>query len=110
MTASMTIAQHNDAFRKEPTRHKGQMFITAGIQGKGDAFLRKVMHAVTSFDDFTTDNDPHGEHDFGSVEVDGKKVFFKFDYYDNTLKWGSPDPSDPEVTTRVLTIMFSHEY
>ena len=47
---------------------------------------------------------PNEEHDFGSFEADGHKIFFKIDYYD------SPDPSDPAVTNRVITIMLAEEY
>ncbi|MEQ8826157.1 MAG: DUF3768 domain-containing protein, partial [Parvibaculum sp.] len=62
------------------------------------------------FDDFTPDNDPHGEHDFGSVRIDENAIFWKIDYYDRSMEAGSPDPADPEVTTRVLTIMLADEY
>ena len=31
-------------------------------------------------------------------------MFFKIDYYDRSLNGHSPDPADPTVTTRVLTI------
>jgi hypothetical protein len=56
------------------------------------------------YDDFCHANDPHEEHDFGSFEVDGHTIFFKIDYYDSTLTVHSPDPSDPAVTKRVITI------
>jgi hypothetical protein len=51
-----------------------------------------------------------GEHDFGSFEVGHRKLFWKIDYYDPTLAFGSDDPSDPAKTARVLTIMLAEEY
>ena len=54
--------------------------------------------------------DPYEEHDFGSFEADGHKIFFKIDYYHSTLTVHSPDPSDPAVTNRVITIMLAEEY
>tara|TARA_Y100000815_G_C12948051_1_gene351839 strand:- start:59 stop:265 length:207 start_codon:yes stop_codon:yes gene_type:complete len=68
------------------------------------------MKAVAEFNDFTSDNDPYGEHDFGTLTVGGRRINWKIDYYDNDLKYGSPDPADPSVTTRVLTIMLASEY
>ena len=55
-------------------------------------------------------NDPYGAHEFGAVDVAGEKVFFKVDAYDANLEYGSPDPADPSVTTRVLTILLASEY
>ena len=40
----------------------------------------------------------------------GERYFFKIDYYDKNTEFGSPDPADPAVTTRVLTIMRADEY
>jgi hypothetical protein len=66
---------------------------------------------VRSFSAFDRDNDPHAEHDFGSFESDGEQFFFKIDCYAaNDMESGSEDPSDPEQTTRVLTIMRADEY
>jgi Protein of unknown function (DUF3768) len=64
---------------------------------------------------FTEDNDPHGEHDFGSLDYEGKRIFWKVDYYDRASfgtgrDMGSEDPSDPAKTLRVLTIMLASEY
>ena len=56
------------------------------------------------------DNDPHGEHDFGSFELCGRKLFWKIEYYDPDLQHGSEDPADPAKTMRVLTVMLAEEY
>jgi hypothetical protein len=69
-----------------------------------------VLQKVRSFNEFGADNDPHGEHDFGSFKIDGETFFFKIDYYSSDMQGGSEDPSDPEKTTRVLTIMFASDY
>ena len=73
--------------------------------------LHSVMDKLlATFDDFCQANDPHGEHDFGSFEAEGHTIFFKIEYYDRAMSFGSPDPSDPSVTTRVITIMLAEEY
>ncbi len=99
----------NDAFRTGPS-DDGMIVITAGIRELGSDFLAEVTAAVAAFDKFTADNDPHGEHDFGALDMQGEKVFWKFDYYDLSLSAHSPDAADPAVTRRVLTIMLAHEY
>ena len=43
-------------------------------------------------------------------DMQAETIFWKFDYYDVDLQMHSPDPSDPTVTTRVLTIMLADEY
>jgi len=85
-----------------------RVIITVGVQALGnvDAVLRQVQ----LFDAFTTDNDPYGEHDFGSITLEGTTCFWKIDYYDLDLHMHSPDPSDQTVTARVLTIMLAEEY
>jgi hypothetical protein len=88
----------------------GRMVVTAGIAALGEHALRTILQLVASFDSFDESNDPYGEHDFGQVCADGQVVFFKLDYYDNELCLQSPDPADPRVTQRVLTIMLRSEY
>ncbi|RRN63490.1 DUF3768 domain-containing protein [Caulobacter sp. 602-1] len=84
--------------------------MTAGVQCLGLAFVGAATFAVRSFERFDEANDPHGEHDFGALVVQGRKLFWKIDYYDLDMTHGSPDPSDPAVTRRVLTIMLASEY
>lgn len=88
----------------------GRIMVTQGISGLGSEMTRSVLTAVATFDDFSPDNDPYGEHDFGAFEIDGYKFFWKIDYYDKALAAGSPDPSDVAVTARVLTVMLAEEY
>ena len=65
---------------------------------------------MAKFSEFSADNDPHDEHDFGSFDLVGRKFFWKIDCYDKELLNGSEDPGDPERTTRVLTLMLACEY
>ena len=108
-TKTDIIRRLNDTLRTGDSTD-GKIMITSGVQALGAEFILAARQAVTAFDDFSEDNDPHGEHDFGSLEVAGQKLFFKLDYYDLDLKAHSPDAADPEVTTRVLTIMLASEY
>jgi hypothetical protein len=84
--------------------------VTAGVQALGGDGVAVLVAAVRDFEDFTADNDPHGEHDFGTVEHEGVRYFWKVDAYDPSTTYASPDPADPHVTQRVLTIMRADEY
>ena len=84
--------------------------LTCGVAALGPVIVARVMQRVVTFADFNPDNDPHGEHDFGSFEAEEHKIFFKIDYFDKALTYGSPDAADPAVTERVLTIMLASEY
>ncbi|HFD86326.1 MAG TPA: DUF3768 domain-containing protein [Gammaproteobacteria bacterium] len=88
----------------------GSVVLTVGIQALSDEWRAAIVDQISRFDDFTEENDPHGEHDFGSLEVAGSKIFWKIDYFDLKLKWHSPDAANPDVTHRVLTIMLASEY
>jgi hypothetical protein len=98
----------NDSLRKTMTG--GRVYMTAGVDALPSDVKAMVVRRVSTFSDFTADNDPHGEHDFGSFEVSGRKVFFKIDYFDAAMEFGSEDPADATKTTRVLTIMLAEEY
>lgn len=102
------IRELNDTLRT--TLVGGEITLTAGVAMLDGDIIREITHALQTYDDFTDDNDPYGEHDFGTMTVKGHEVIFKIDYFDMSLKYHSPDPSDPEVTIRVLTIMLAEEY
>lgn len=97
------IAVLNDEFRKAIPM---SVTITNGVYGLSD--LHGLMQAVRDFDRFTEDNDPYGEHDFGSLEWHSETVFWKIDYYDQALQYGK-DPLDLECR-RVLTVLLASEY
>lgn len=103
------IARLNDALRHGEVE-KATVVVTVGVQSLGEDFMTKAAHAVIWFNDFTEDNDPHGEHDFGSFEIRGEKLFWKIDPFDLKLECLSPDAANPALTHRVLTIMLASEY
>lgn len=102
------IRKLNDILRT--TWLTGTVTMTSGIKSLPEETQSQIAEAVQGFSTFTADNDPHGEHDFGSLSVNEHKVFWKIDYYDQRMEYASPNPVDPEVTNRVLTIMLADEY
>jgi hypothetical protein len=98
----------NDDFRRSFVG--GLVVITAGVEAMPAEQRKSLLANVRAFDVFTEDNDPRGEHDFGAIDEGDVRYFWKIDYYDRATKFGSPDPADPGVTTRVLTIMRADEY
>lgn len=89
---------------------KGNHLYTRGIIALGAEAQIIIAAKVRDFDSFSEDNDPHGEHDFGSLNYEGQKIFWKIDCYDTEYQYGSADPADPTKTRRVLTVMLASEY
>ena len=107
------IAAQNDAFRASLGRDltiPGQIVFTHGINDKGSKFGKAALMAVQNFNAFTEDNNPHRERDFGAIEIEGETVFWKIDLYDAELRAYTPEPANPAVTRRVLTVMLASEY
>lgn len=102
------IRNLNDGLRR--FARSGIIYMTAGVQALGDSGIAEALIAMRDVDAFTPDNDPYDEHDFGAFRSAGERMFWKIDYYDRDRRYGSPDPADPDVTTRVLTIMLASEY
>lgn len=98
----------NDAFRT--TFRGGRACMSSQVASLPDDIRMEIFEKVQTFDGFDEDNDPYGEHDLGAVDIAGHRVFWKIDYYDAEGVYGSKDPANPDVTTRVLTIFFADEY
>jgi len=103
-----SLARLNDMLRTKGIG--GEIYATPGITNLSHSLRARVLKAIMEFDEFGVGNDPYGEHDFGSVEIDGQSFFFKIDAYDKELKFASEDPFDPSKTRRVMTIMRADEY
>jgi hypothetical protein len=102
------IRRLNDEFREG--RVGGMIVVTPGVRGLPPEQLAEALQAVQAFTTFNEGSNSYGEHDFGSIEVEQQRIFWKIDCYDKALELGSPNPTDPDVTARVLTIMLAQEY
>jgi len=102
------IRSLNDSLRRTFTG--GQVLLSSSVAALPMAEKAKVLAAIQGFTAFSEGNDPHGEHDFASVDVDGERYFAKIDYYDLDMRYGADDPADPAHTKRVMTIMCASEY
>jgi hypothetical protein len=102
------IAALNDQARQG--KDHCRIMLTRGVLACDPITVAELMIAVEDFDEFTPNNDPYGEHDFGAITLEGITFFWKIDHWDCDLQMQSPDPSDPAVTARVLTIMLAEEY
>ena len=113
MPNTQTIQELNDRMRQGDISVPGQMLFTRGLSELLTEHSKspiEVIQIVRDYDDFTEENDPNKEHDFGSFEFCCTKIFWKVDYYNPTMTFGSDDPSDPSKTHRVLTVFLASEY
>ena len=102
------IATLNDKFRRSFIN--GEVLLSAGIVAMSSEDKANIVSLVQNFDNFNEDNDPYGEHDFGSFDYKDEKILFKIDYYDLNHEFMSENPANPDITNRVLTIMTAYEY
>lgn len=106
--ATETIRKLNDEFRRTLTG--GWIMMTSGIAALGPDAVARLIEKLITYDGFSGDSNPHGENDFGSIEIGDETTFWKIDYYSRDLQAHSPDAGDPTVTQRVMTLMLSSEY
>ncbi|SOC90053.1 Protein of unknown function [Rhizobium sp. AN5] len=106
------IAALNDELRIAGRSRNGKVIITGDLVNEVDDGLKMalVIAALQSFNNFNPDNDPHGEHDCGTFETAGERFMFKIDYYALDEESLSEHPEDPNVTIRVLSVFYAHDY
>lgn len=102
------IARLNDRLRR--SGEGGQIVITKGVMRLWGFDAANLREALASYDGFDAGNDPHGERDFGDLDLFNAELLWKIDYYDTSLKFGSEDPADASVTSRVLTVLLASEW
>ncbi|MDH3726592.1 MAG: DUF3768 domain-containing protein [Myxococcales bacterium] len=110
MSPNDKIALLNDKARKGLLPGSTKLLLTRMVTALPEDALAHLRGAVAQYDAFTEDNDPYGERDFGSIELEGERYFWKIDYYDRSLHFRAEDPSDTTETVRVLTLMHASEY
>jgi hypothetical protein len=103
------IALLNDKARTGRLPGSTKMMLTRMVAALPEETLAHLRCAVASFDGFTEDNDPYRERDFGAIELEGERYFWKIDYCTSAthvrvrvLSAGSPSPSSP-LTSRGRT-------
>ena len=105
------IAELNDKLRQNIFNSgKDKVILTQGVSNLPFDEQLKILIKVKDFNDFTPDNSHWGENDFGKLEHNNTDYFWKIDYYNRDMDAGSDDPSNLDITTRVLTIMRADEY
>lgn len=105
------IAELNDKLRQNLFNPgKDKVILTQGVSNLPFPEQLQILLKVKLFNNFNKGNDVYQEHDFGMIEHSELKYFFKIDYYDTSMEYASDDPSNPDITTRVLTIMRADEY
>ena len=108
MSRADRIRELNDLCRRTFT---GATIVTTAAFAALDPKLKaNALQRVRSFNDFDGANDPHHEHDMAFFDEGGERMFFKFDYYDESMHFGSDDPSDTGKTRRLLTIGLASDY
>lgn len=109
------IADLNDRLRKSYDQSIGVIVfcptVSSMVLEKPELQLA-IVRACAQFDDFNEENDPYGEHDFGTFSLDDNHFNFKIDYYarDSNYSYGSESPESIEETQRILTIMDRSNY
>lgn len=102
------VRQLNDDLRRYG--RGGIIMLSAGIAALCIDEVRTILDAVSCFEDFTDDNDPYREHDLGLFRHRGERIMWKIDYFDKDRCYASSDPTNPELTARVLTVLYASEY
>jgi hypothetical protein len=120
MDTQTHIRRLNDMTRTQPeivhatwVTTRGVLHLLAGDNDRDDAVLpaparvAALRAAIATFSNWSEDNDPYSEHDFGAFDLFDQRLFFKIDLYEDTSVKSKNDPSSVK---RVLTVMLAEEY
>ena len=103
---SHSIAVRNDYLRSflpmMPNPHK--LILSAHVSQLTRGEMFEIISLVKRFTNFTNENDPYKERDFGRVVFCDEVFLWKFDYFDESFT------SFQENGIRALTIMHESEY
>lgn len=102
------IRRLNDALRSQGSG--GIILMTYGVAAYSTGEVEALFKTIAAYEAFDESNDPYGEHDLGIVPLGTERALWKIDYFDRSRRLHSPDPSDPKVTVRVMTVMLLSEY
>lgn len=108
-----TIARLNDDARLGLDRRARIMFTRNCVetfrisQEAHPAIIQAQLLAAFRRCEFAADSP---EHDFASILFRERKVWMKIDYYDLDCAYGSENPADASITTRVITILLPEDY
>jgi hypothetical protein len=106
--ALASVRRLNDEAREYLT--DGKVVLSHDVAAMPEEDQAEILERVRNFEEFAPESDPYDEHDFGAFEHEGVRVVWKIDYFDQDERFGSPDPADPSLTKRVLTIMLAAEH
>lgn len=115
------VTEQNDRFRRSiPSRPpgaplpgglQGRVVFTRTVAARGMLFQLLALLEIAAVSVFEAEDDPDGRHDFGTVEVQGSRVWFKIDLFsDENMTRGSERPDDPAHTYRVMTVLFPSDW
>jgi Protein of unknown function (DUF3768) len=98
----------NDALRRNLPN--GHAVLTAGVAALGPEAVARIVKTDRGLRRFLPGQRPIRRARFWGPRNRRRGDLFKIDYFDKTLTHHSPDPSDPSVTERVITMMLAEEY
>ena len=111
-TRLATIARLNDRCRQGLDRTARILITRACLGTFADnrtaeiVAQAEILSALRSYQFRDVEAD---ERDRGSFDYRGTVVYFRIDYYDAAMEYGSEDPSDASQTRRMLTIMLRED-
>jgi len=105
MPDTARIRELNDAFRQ--SFQPDQVVLTSGVARLPN--LMSLIRQVKSYDTFRPEDDPYGEHDFGSLTFEDQKVFWQIQYFNKDCTAGAEDPASDEAR-RIMFVLLDCEY